>query len=99
MKDNRKNRKLDFIKQKNRIRISGTFIGFTKCSNELFFKHPELVYKDLTENIMGILRRRFNIRWEEFTHQNILGTTDDDFCNNITSVKTIIKRNFNRTLY
>ena len=86
MKNNSKNRKLRFIREKNQIRQGKVVIQYEKISNLILFDlsaaehHINLFIKDCKEK----LRREFNLRFDCIeVNTRLMG---DDFANDMKTL-------------
>lgn len=91
MKNNRQNRKLNFIRTKNGIRKGMSLHAFIKCSTEL--KNSGQLEEIIAEEIEA-MTNRFSKQYKtplKLIHQ-LFGQRRDDFAYNITTLKLTFKK-------
>jgi hypothetical protein len=82
MKDNNKNRKLKFIREKNSLRLGKTrFKAFVKFSDTADERFVEIVKKDLKQVAEADLLNKFKLVLRN--HNYNIGTCGDDFIRNL----------------
>lgn len=88
MKDNRKNRKLIYIREKNKFRTNKIMVsGFTKLKDDLTFDELHIEVLKLQEEIINTYKKQYNFKNCYLVDVNIeYGTEGDDFIRNIVSL-------------
>jgi len=85
MKNNRINRKLKYIREKNKIRrLLFLTLVFQKKYKPLNFPDSEEL-EFMRNNCFYMLKKHFRIKWENINVQIIPGQTAEDLTNNVES--------------
>lgn len=87
MKNNRKNRKLEFIREKNNLRLGKTkFYYYEKCSNN-FFDTKEYL-EPLIKRAQNDLFKRYKLKSK--TNLIIKGLIEDDFIKDLKTMCIVL---------
>lgn len=91
---NRKRKKLRFIRRKNAIRIAGKAMFISSVTDELL-KTDEIKEEFFIKMAVDSLYKSFKIHWLKFKSEVTTGQNGDDFIRDTTTVKVVLKRNYN----